>query len=602
MSLTCTHVGCRKIFKHPEQRRRHQKGCAFPKKGKAYAVVGSNGSNQFTCANCKSYVTAFKNNVYRHARTCKGPGASSSEHKTCKTCLKVFPTPSKLKRHFQSCREQEKYCCDKCSKEFSRLDDFEEHIMSCYTYNEATTPVDDPIPTMITSSPSVNQTIGTLDTSLLAEDEEESELLDIIMESMLPPESNSTKTPTNEDGTTPVRYQQRAAPSTSRKEAVESLQTTIVEEEELELLNIVMRSRLGVCLVSDLKSMFVTGRKQCDVKGLCEALVRIVGIDQLDYDFCVWLTGQLDLKEPWRFYSRLSDWIRMKFSDPRGRPTSYTPEICNLIYNEWMESSVVSTDSHNNRGEVRISQAAYNENYGKFGIKIHGDIVPFTSNRGIPMYKCSRRVTTKTYSTMQQHLETKHGLKISRGTLCALRPFCCVVPTDREKSLCMCKVCLNTRQLFDAIVECCKKQNLSYVPKSITEHFMKNCVCDSKDSNGYYQLTCIKGMCPTGFGKLPDILFTDPEQSVSYYQYELVTSNYTVKRGKNKGTVKETVRTERVTYNETVTEAVQKLNSVRDKYLMHRYLFQDDKLHWPTIMSKAASDAPLFHMDYSENI
>ena len=98
------------------------------------------------------------------------------------------------------------------------------------------------------------------------------------------------------------------------------------------------------------------------------------------------------------------------------------------------------------------------------------------------MYRCPRMLTTMTVSMMQANIEKKLGKSVSRGSIYALKPFFCVEPTDREKSLCLCKICLNTRQIFDAVGGCCKKNTAANFPVSISEYFMANCKCEDKDT------------------------------------------------------------------------------------------------------------------------
>ena len=134
---------------------------------------------------------------------------------------------------------------------------------------------------------------------------------------------------------------------------------------------------------------------------------------------------------------------------------------------------------------------------------------------------------------------------------------------------------------------------------------MANCKCEDKDTNGYYNLKCIKGNCPTeGDNSTPTLHLSvqDMVGTVSYYQYELLTSTYTVKRGVDAGKEKETMRTERVSYSVAIQDAIFKLDSLKTKYLLHRYLIADDKMHWPSVMATVCEEKPIFHMDFSENI
>ena len=202
---------------------------------------------------------------------------------------------------------------------------------------------------------------------------------------------------------------------------------------------------------------------------------------------------------------------------------------------------------------------------------------------------------------MLKRLETKLGIKVSIGLISVCKPFFCVTPTEREMSLCLCKLCLNVRQLFEALTNFCKKEGLDY-PSSLSGHFMDGCKCD-KEANGFFPLSCVKEKCKTGDGKIPVMNCNgDTVTEVTYYQYETVTVEYIAKRGKEKGQTKTSVRTERVIYSQTVEDVTTKMNSMRSKYMLHKYLIADDNYHWKTILSTVSAKEPIYHMDFSENL
>ena len=326
-------------------------------------------------------------------------------------------------------------------------------------------------------------------------------------------------------------------------------------------------------------------------------MIDMIGNQVYDYNTCTWIAQKLEIDRPWRLHNRLITLTENDFAERRGRPP-LDITLSSAIYLEWISSSVVSTDSHNSRGEVHISQAGYNNSsVHQCGIKLFEEIKPYTNKRNILMYRCPRMLTTMTVSMMQANIEKKLGKSVSRGSIYALKPFFCVEPTDREKSLCLCKICLNTRQIFDAVGGCCKKNTAANFPVSISEYFMANCKCEDKDTNGYYNLKCIKGNCSTeGDNSTPTLHLSvqDMVGTVSYYQYELLTSTYTVKRGVDAGKEKETMRTERVSYSVAIQDAIFKLDSLKTKYLLHRYLIADDKMHWPSVMATVCEEKPIF--------
>ena len=94
-----------------------------------------------------------------------------------------------------------------------------------------------------------------------------------------------------------------------------------------------------------------------------------------------------------------------------------------------------------------------------------------------------------------------HPEKASLGKVLSLWSFFTTYPTEKEISLCLCKMCLNARLLFAPIKAQAKKDG-HVCPDSITEYFMSSCECP-KSENGYYQLKCVTGKCKECKGHQP---------------------------------------------------------------------------------------------------
>ena len=84
---------------------------------------------------------------------------------------------------------------------------------------------------------------------------------------------------------------------------------------------------------------------------------------------------------------------------------------------------------------------------------------------------------------------SENNTDISFGTILSLRPFFITFATEKDMALCVCKICLNVRLLFDPLVAQAKK-NKNFVTDSITKFFMHNCKCH-KSENGYYKWKCV---------------------------------------------------------------------------------------------------------------
>ena len=153
---------------------------------------------------------------------------------------------------------------------------------------------------------------------------------------------------------------------------VESAQT-----EESDLVNILMNCRLGEGVINYLKQ-FVQGnnssKKQDDLRTLCKTMIDMIGNQLYDYNTCTWIAQKLEIDRPWRLHNRLITLTENDFAERRGRPP-LDITLSSAIYLEWISSSVVSTDSHNSRGEVHISQAGYNNSsVHQCGIKLFEEI------------------------------------------------------------------------------------------------------------------------------------------------------------------------------------------------------------------------------------
>ena len=77
---------------------------------------------------------------------------------------------------------------------------------------------------------------------------------------------------------------------------------------------------------------------------------------------------------------------------------------------------------------------------------------------------------------------------VSLGTVLNCRPFFVTYATDRELSLCMCKICLNSKLLFEVLMAKVKKDgDVAY--DSLSSFYMHECTC-TEAPNGYYQWNC----------------------------------------------------------------------------------------------------------------
>ena len=83
-------------------------------------------------------------------------------------------------------------------------------------------------------------------------------------------------------------------------------------------------------------------------------------------------------------------------------------------------------------------------------------------------------VETCTVKSIMEQLSSR-GLNVSYGTLISY-VFFHHAATEKEIALCLCKLCLNTRMLFEPLMTRAKREN-DKSTESITEFFMYSCEC-----------------------------------------------------------------------------------------------------------------------------
>ena len=74
-------------------------------------------------------------------------------------------------------------------------------------------------------------------------------------------------------------------------------------------------------------------------------------------------------------------------------------------------------------------------------------------------------------------------------TIWCYKPFYVTNPTEKEKHLCLCKLCLNKRLLFQVL-----HKKYSEMGDSLSAYLMGGCDC-TKDENGFWRIKCCIGKC-----------------------------------------------------------------------------------------------------------
>ena len=300
-----------------------------------------------------------------------------------------------------------------------------------------------------------------------------------------------------------------------------------------------------------------------------------------------------------RCLPRLKSWKERDFRDPRGR-SRLSPEVVKKVFDMYVENSITSTDERNGRNMVKIRKRRLLEIYGY--VVEHSDVkMEENESRNRKYYQANRRILTCTIHEMQQKLKDE-GCEVSFGKIIDLKPFFIAYPTDKELALCLCKLCLNTRLLFDSLYMQSKKDE-EEIPNSVTAFFMETCSCD-KAENGYYKWSCVQQKCKNCKHNKPTSLkCSTSNETTQVSQFETTKTPYT-QTDKETGKKAEKVsdKTERVISTRSFSEIYSSLVKLKTKYLMHRYQVFNDKHQWPKILATTDSFGPIYHFDYSENL
>ena len=131
-------------------------------------------------------------------------------------------------------------------------------------------------------------------------------------------------------------------------------------------------------------------------------------------------------------------------------------------------------------------------------------------------------ILTATIRELQDKL-LKNDISVSIGSILSLKPFFITYATEKEIALCLCKLCLNAKMMYDALISKAKKEG-DTMPAS-----MSSCKC-LKSQNGYYDWNCVSSKCSS---MQPVVLsFQSSKDKVSYYLFEITKTLY-VKTDKN---------------------------------------------------------------------
>ena len=263
------------------------------------------------------------------------------------------------------------------------------------------------------------------------------------------------------------------------------------------------------------------------------------------------------------------------------------------IHDLWIENSIPSVNFRNGRDSVKMSYDKYEHRYANLNNDKHP--VQQKVKRGVKVYVASRRVTICTIRKLRSKIMSEKGINISIGLLSYLKPFYITNPTNKEKVMCMCKLCLNFRLKFNALMNHSKNFNGPHF-HSIFSYYMSSCKC-SKGENGYWALKCVEGKCKNCCNiKQPEIL--NLKYEVLHYN-EFVVKNVSYVNKKTKE-IKESKQTVRETVEKDVKNVHDELLIESRKYLKRKFQIENERYQWRIILNRNLET--IFHMDFSENV
>ena len=116
--------------------------------------------------------------------------------------------------------------------------------------------------------------------------------------------------------------------------------------------------------------------------------------------------------------SRLLKRTLSSFQETRGRKAAPL-ETRQTIYDEWLSNTIPSVVS--GRVTVKLCKSNYLKQYS--GIVNNPPLTETTIKRKVTFYEATRGIITCTVKELQDKLVTKHGIKVSTGTLLDNKPF-----------------------------------------------------------------------------------------------------------------------------------------------------------------------------------
>ena len=192
-----------------------------------------------------------------------------------------------------------------------------------------------------------------------------------------------------------------------------------------------------------------------------------------DKELFAWLSKKLDFKFPSYLKRKIILWEENDYKEKRGS-SSLSLEDKQYIHDLWIGNSIPSLDFRNGRDSVKMRYDKYERKYVNLNNDKH--LLQRKVKCGFKVYVASHRVATCTIRKLRSKIMSEKGINISIGLLSYLKPFYITSPLDKEKVMCMCKLCLNFCLKFNPLMTRSKDFNGPHFA-SISSYYMRSCKC-----------------------------------------------------------------------------------------------------------------------------
>ncbi|KAL5013419.1 hypothetical protein ScPMuIL_007689 [Solemya velum] len=173
---------------------------------------------------------------------------------------------------------------------------------------------------------------------------------------------------------------------------------------------------------------------------------------------------------------------------------------------------------------------------------------------------------------------------LSYATFCRLRPFWVVIPTEKERDTCACKLCENVKYMADAL------HKAKAIKTSKMKILVQQVVCSETKQ------ACMYGECSVCKQKSIPTECRDKDADISWMHWKNVKEDRTLKGGEKKVTL--TVKSEE---SGTIGELAEKLTEQTRKYSKHSYNITNQHKHYKFVKENLDATECFIHVDFAEN-